>query len=64
MKPSRDAAEKEPQSPETPLRDPEPEPDITPLRDPEPNPIPARGPLQTIPTSNIPKRQDHVQDTP
>jgi hypothetical protein len=32
----------------------DPQPDVTPLRDPTPNPIPGRGPLQTIPSTNIP----------
>ena len=62
MKPSREAADKDPTTPETPQRDPEP--DVTPLRDPEPNPIPGRGPLQTIPSSNIPKSQDALPDNP
>jgi len=43
----------DPTSPLTPERK-EPEPDITPLRDPSPNPIPGRGPLHTIPSTNIP----------
>jgi hypothetical protein len=42
-------------------KDPQPDTDLR--RDPEPNPIPGRGPLQAIPTSNIPK-QSHASPAP
>ncbi|HET9238931.1 MAG TPA: hypothetical protein VFO10_16860 [Oligoflexus sp.] len=62
MKPSQEKPrspekKEDPTSPLIPDRK-DPEPDVTPLRDPTPNPIPGRGPLHTIPSTNIPPSPD------